>query len=326
MSPYAHQLYARSQNVSEIRHHSALENSRALLTVTTMADIEIIRERGDGFTHQGHSVSYTDSYIKLRRSFKQHLKRLRGVQLHVFLFISLSETPPDVKTLCAELEYHSESICNALDILVARRFIEEMPRVGSNGIKCYRHISFAWDGPDRSAPADVRISESEIRQPRGKPKFDTRKIRDGDAEKRNSTRRKAKSDAENSRVPHDMNDDSYLKQERDSSIHDNPATQKILAENGVQGKNLDLLARSVAPTTAQAWADWLTVVDRERWTQPVGYLVKKLLANPNARPPFVPIQTPETARRAGPVISGRLAELALQYALPEATDADEPTP
>lgn len=277
-----------------------------------MADFEIVRESADGFTHQGHSVTYTDAYIKIRRSFKQHLKRLRGVRLHVFMFISLSETPPDVLSICDELEYHSASICSALDYLVARRFVEELPRVGSHGIKRYRHISFAWDGPDRTAPADVRISENEIRDDRVKAKSENQKTRGTTAQKRNTTTRKADFDANNSRPPHDMNDDSLNHQAlMQPSIHE-AETREIFAESGIEGKNLDLLARTVSPEVAQAWADWLTAVNRTLWTRPEGFCVKKLLGDKqtrgdtNARPPYLkPLGDPKRARR--PVITGKLA-------------------
>lgn len=92
--------------------------------------------------------------------------------------------------------------------------------------------------------------------------------------------------------------------------------RKTFADCGIEGKNLDLLARAVAPEIAREWADWLHAVDRKRWTRPEGYLVKKLLGDkqtagdPKAKPPFVKTESAEGQRPIIGRISGHLAEKA----------------
>lgn len=240
-----------------------------------MADFEIVREAADGFSHQGHTVVYTDAYIKLRCSFlDEALRTLKGSPLSVFFAVSLSLNPPDVETICQRTGYHEWSVGKALDYLISHRFIEELKRVGPNGNKVYRPLRYAWSGSDKNAPSETRNGKITIRR----EPF-------------------ARHD--------DMNDDLLNHDHEGSFIHE---TRKIFAESGIEGKNLDLLARAVSPETAQAWADWLRAVNRTLWTRPEGYCVKKLLENSNAQPPYVKkVARASTPRR--PVISGKLAPL-----------------
>jgi hypothetical protein len=251
-----------------------------------MADIEIVRESADGFTHQGHSVSYTDAYIKVRRSFlNEALRTLKGSPLSVFLAVCLSLEAPDDDTICSLTGFHTWSVQKALDYLIKHHFIEELPRVGSNGHKLYRPIRYAWSGSDKNAPPEPRNGEFTFRPARI-----------------------ARHD--------DLNDDLLIDHSESSFIHE---TRKIFLECGIQGTNLDRLARSVQPEVAQAWAEWLRVVNRTIWHTPEGNCVKKLLADPTARPPFSKLPGPAPRVRK----PGKLAPL---FALENEEDPadDEP--
>lgn len=240
-----------------------------------MADVEIIREQAEGYTHQGHSVSYTDAYIKVRRSFlNEALRTLKGAPLSVFFAVSLSPEPPDVDTICALTGYHSASVCKALDYLVTHHFLQEVGREGSRGVKVYVSLRYAWSGSDKRAPREGRISKSEIRR----ELF----ARHDDDELTNSP--------------------STLQ----ASIHDTQKTREIFAGH-IQGVNLDRLAAGVSPETAQLWVEWLERVDRKRWTNPEGYCFKKLNADPEAHPPAIAVESAPRPRR--PTITGKLANI-----------------
>src|SRR5581483_9827763 len=267
-----------------------------------MADLEFIREGTDGFTHQGHTVSYTDAYIKVRRSFlQQALRTLKGAPLSLFFAVSLSKEPPDVPTLCQLTGYHHETVCNGLDFLVERRFLEELTRSGSHGVKCYRPmVHYTYTGLDRDAPPDPELqncegrirknrlrdgnalgfgnSESESAEnPRGLAENPNPSAENPRTNAKNSRRIKKQiekrelSNAENPRSRHDMNDDVQNEIHKENSfIHGNSpkehadaqlATRKIFAAYGIVGPNLDTLAQRVAVSIAMKWALWSAHVD-----------------------------------------------------------------
>lgn len=268
-----------------------------------MADIEIIREQTDGFTHQGHSVSYTDSYIKIRRSFRQNaLRLLRGAPLSVFMEISLADEPPDVQTICANTGYTSTAtVCAALDMLVDRNFIREIRRTGSNGVKCYAAINYTWSGSDRHPPQDIvddppRISNNEIRTK--PPQSEIRPLQ--------TKIRRLKSEV---RRVHDMNDDvpnSNHSLDKTSSIHVRAEIEKILADAFV-GINVQRLAERIDdPELAQAWVDWCNDSETlKQFRNPQGIAYRALMQAANARPAFFNKRQPAVRK---PTISGKLAD------------------
>lgn len=281
-----------------------------------MADIEIIRESADGFTHQGHSVSYTDTYVKVRRSFRRRaLKTLRGAPLSVFWAVVLAEDPPGIKQICEDTGIDSPTtVCKALDFLVERQFLQETGRNGKNGNKVYAAVSYTWSGPDRNAPQDI------VSAPDGIPKYGiperapkngipSQKVESEDRPKWNPTKNSGKRASKNGIRPHDMNDDlSNENHLKESFIHDRAATRKIFQAAGIEGKNLDLLAGTVTPEIAQGWARWLETVNRGRWTRPEGFVFKQLSADPTKRAPFAPNAEPAPRVRK-PTITGKLAIL-----------------
>lgn len=319
-----------------------------------MADLEFIREAADGFTHQGHSSSSTDAYIKVRRSFlNQALRTLKGAPLSIFFAVSLCKDPPDVPTICQLTGYHNETVCIALDFLVERRFLEELGRSGSHGVKVYHPLlSYTYTGLDRDAPPDPELQTDESRNRKirlrdgnsgtndsngvevGKSDYDDAENPRVRAENprtnaenprriKKQTRKREFDDAENPRTRHDMNDDVQNEIHKENSfIHGSPqeaeATRKILAAAGIEGPNLDALAQRVSVSVAGQWALWLERVDRERWKNPEGYCAKKLLKNPSTEPYGVKPKPPAPQRKGS--IVGLLAPLPRDIAEMEDTE------
>jgi hypothetical protein len=266
-----------------------------------MADIEIVRETANGFSHQGHSVFYTDSYVKLRRSFRKHaLRLLRGAPLSCFMEIALADEPSDVQTICANTGYTSTAtVCAAIDFLVERNFIEEIGRTGPNGVKRYRAINYAWSGSDRNAPQDVveepsRISKNEIRLCAPQTKI-----------------RRAKSEI---RPVHDMNDDVLIKHEHSEETSSCIAEVAKILSRAFDGVNVQRLAGRIDSTElAEEWVTWCSDDESKRqFRNPQGIAYGKLMATRNARPKFMH-RAEERARR--PVISGKLANEILHRAV-----------
>lgn len=63
-------------------------------------------------------------------------------------------------------------------------------------------------------------------------------------------------------------------------------TRELFDAIGVQGVNLDILARSVELECAEHWQAWVESKP-QGYKLPVGYLVKQLKANPRAEPPAI---------------------------------------
>ncbi len=277
-----------------------------------MADMEIVRESADGFTHQGHSVSYTDSYVKVRRSFRRHaLKTLRGAPLSVWWEIALADEPPDVAQICDDTGIKSQTtVCAALDFLVEHGFIKEVGRAGRNGAKAYAPVSYTWSGSDRNAPpVEDGIPKNGIPKRAAKIGIPSQELESDGRENWNPTKNNDKRAAKIGIRRHDMNDDVLNKKHEEKSfIHGTAQTREILQRAGIEGKNLELLAASVAPEIAETWAQWLKQVDRRRWSRPEGYAFNTLSADPTKRAPYVKSKE-KPAPRGGKnfSITGKLA-------------------
>lgn len=248
-----------------------------------MSDIIVVREQAEGFTEHGHSVSYTDGYIKLRKTFRyKALRLLKGAPLSVFCSVALADEPPDVQTICADTGYSPHAVCDALDFLVSRHYLEEQGRKGSRGVKVYRPVSYTWCGSDRNAPPDAENED------------DSRIAK-------NAIRRRHD----------DMNEIPNHETLEDSFIHERQTESRAILEKlGIEGPNLVRLSAVVAPSVAQAWLDWSEQVDRTRWKNPAGFAAKRLLGHPQAEPPYSKKDEPKK-RKA--FIAGRLAEKVLRH-------------
>lgn len=280
-----------------------------------MADIELHRDLAEGFTHQGHSVSTRDTYIKVRRSFRQHsLKLLKGAPLSVFLCVALSDTPPNVQDICADTGYHHETVCLALDFLVERRFLAETGRWGSHGNKRYIPLAYAWSGPDHQAP-DTDES-SQIRKNR-KREPNTRKTRAERAEIPRSNSDVPLSNSENPRIgaensAHDDDDESDNSNSSRGHHHGAPASasaiEKILAKrfDGINARRLAAHVQTVE--SAEMLVAWLDLPEtRKRFRNPQGFAYTEITKNPHNNP-FWLISSPSKPEKP-PVISGKLANL-----------------
>jgi len=123
-------------------------------------------------------------------------------------------------------------------------------------------------------------------------------------------------------------DNLDLKQQHPIGVQPNctPAMQldctsesmKILHQAGVEGRNLEMLAATVMPNVARRWAEWVPVAPHS-FKDPVGYLVRRLLNDPNAEPPRV------RGSVRGKTVSEVLAELRdkLQAEAEDAEDTEE---
>lgn len=265
-----------------------------------MADIEIIRESADGFTHQGHSVSYTETYLKVRRSFRRHaLKVLKGAPLSIFWEIALSDEPLDIPTICEDTGYTSPTtVCAALDFLVERRFIEEIGKSGWHGAKLYRAIGYTWSGSDRNAPPDVVATESRI--PNNGIWNSTL---ENEVRLTKTGIRRAKSGIR----PRIVVVDSLVQNSKESSLRKQQQTttktRKLLQDCGIFGKPLIRLSEIIDVETAQAWLDWRAEAP-SYLRNPVGVIVNALLTDPTSKPPT---KSKEEQPRRRPVITGKLA-------------------
>lgn len=288
-----------------------------------MADLEIIHETSEGYTHQGHSAFSADSYIKIRRSFRHNaLRLLRGAPLSCFFEIALADDPPDVQTICANTGYASTAtVCAALDFLVSRNFIRETGRV--NGVKCYRAVNYAWSGPDRRAPQDIETETGDI---------SNNEIVKRDAEKETSyptRRQRVKSEISvaqteitpaKSEIARHVHDDVDIKHEHkeETSIHGISEIEKILSTcfEGVNVKRL--AARLDEPAHAQAWVDWcLNAATRKKYRNPQGIAYTTLMETRNAQPPFAASKGENAVREFRP---GRITgHLAARFATREET-------
>ena len=81
-----------------------------------------------------------------------------------------------------------------------------------------------------------------------------------------------------------------------------PESMKILHQAGVEGRNLEMLAATVTPDVARHWAEWVPGAPQS-FTDPVGYMVRRLLKDPTTEPPRV------RASRRGKTVAETLAEL-----------------
>lgn len=279
-----------------------------------MADIEYVREHADGYTHQGHSASARDKYIKLRRSFRQHsLKLLKGAPLSIFLCVALSDTPPNVQDISDDTGYHPETVCIALDFLCERRFLAEISRHGSHGNKRYIPLAYTWSGPDDNAPDadDSQIRKNRIRQ------MPPRKNRAGHAEIPRSNSGFPLSNSENPRENaensvHDDDDESDNSNSSREHHHGAPASasaiEKILAK-GFDGINARRLVAHVQTVeSAEMLVAWLDLPEtRKRFRNPQGFAYTEITKNPRNNP-FWLISSPSKPEKP-PVISGKLANL-----------------
>ena len=95
-------------------------------------------------------------------------------------------------------------------------------------------------------------------------------------------------------------------------------SKEILSQVGVEGRNLEMLAATVMPNVARRWAEWVPVAPHS-FKDPVGYLVRRLLNDPNAEPPRV------RGSVRGKTVSEVLAELRdkLQAEAEDAEDTEE---
>ncbi len=281
-----------------------------------MAEIEYVREHADGFSQQGHAVFSTDAYVKVRRSFRRHsLKLLKGAPLSVFLCVALSETAPDVQTICADTGYHHETVCRALDFLVERRFLAESGRAGCNGPKTYRPLVYTWSGSDRNAPTDP-VSRK-IRIPQAQPHLFREELAENsrpDAEKSRSNSDFPRSDSDFSRknprlvvdvvVPQLAVPESQLaekQQQQQIAPAPHTAAQDVLYRAGILPPTLDEFA-DVELDVAEAWADWIADTRKHRTAKnPAAIAINALRANGTAMPPGM------SSGRRKPLIQGPLA-------------------
>lgn len=250
-----------------------------------MSDVEVIHEHADGYTETGHSVSYTDGYIKFRKTFRYKAMRLlKGAPLSVFLDVALATEPIGILTICADTGYGSHSVCNALDFLVLHNFLEELGRSGSNGSKQYRAKSYTWSGSDRNAPPDSdltpvssggRIALDAIRQKR-----DT--VPDNAIEPPKSAIRRARN-----AIP--VHDDGTFSLTRDKTLIEENASscqerEAMLSGAGFEGVNVHRLAEKVTDIAIiKEWCKFVTENPR-KYRRPQGEAYLILKDDPRALP------------------------------------------
>jgi len=201
---------------------------------------------------------------------KQIVPMLRGCFAQVYLLIGAYEVDPlglTFSEICELTGLSKPSVSAAIKFLSRNNIITSQRE--ENAIRYHACFGFYF----RGSPVNLR----------------------GEAEVRNFL------------TSHDMNDDVLHEVHVEKSfIHDMTETRKILSAAGIQGKNLESLAETVAPEIAETWATWIENVPRERWRNPEGYVVKQLAANPQQRAPFVKMEAPRVQR---PVLTGKLAYL-----------------
>jgi len=245
-----------------------------------MSDLEIHQNHVRGFGITGQVSESSESFIKLRTSFRNgYLRALKGAPLSVFICVALHEADSDgcsLSEIMEETGYTKPSVIDAIRYLSdsAHRFIEEAG-LESDGTKRYRVTAFAWYGK-KPQPSN------------------------------NSSGKKILPPREKIFLPHD---DDVLDSKPSEKIvhHDMAAVEKIL-EAVFEGVNVQRLAKILDAKRAQEWVDWIQSPEtRKRFRNPAGAAYTALKESPNARPPQF-AKPPEPAARR-PVIRGKLAAL-----------------
>lgn len=245
-----------------------------------MSDLEIHQNHVRGFGINGQVSESSESFIKLRTSFRNgYLRALKGAPLSVFICVALHEADSDgcsLSEIMEETGYTKPSVIDAIRYLSdsAHRFIEEAG-LESDGTKRYRVTAFAWYG---KKPQNKNTSSGKIILPPRKKIFS----------------------------PHD--DDVLDSNSSEKTIHHDMAEVEKILEQVFEGVNVQRLAKVLDVARAQEWVAWIQSPDtRKRFRNPAGVAYTTLKASPNARPPQ--FSKPNAARPRKPVIRGKLAEM-----------------
>jgi hypothetical protein len=238
---------------------------------------QIVREQRIAYNERGLAGVEDGAYIKIEAALTDWIVRMRGAKLSTFVFISLTEAnvclgraeAPTAMDISIATGYTKRATNYALRWLEKNEFVAQ-GEPNKEGYPTYRPKAFAFFGKPRRWETHFPPRE---KIPSGKS--------------------------------HDMNDEVLNDySHKESFIHEEGEISRLESEShrifqkaGIAGKNLILLSERVVPEIAQAWADWLGVVDRKRWTLPEGYCFKQLIGNPSARPPYAAAESGEPVRR-----------------------------
>ncbi len=223
---------------------------------STVSGAGIVHERQLKYGSAGQ-VRTEEAYMKFLESFLTDgsLRRLKGAPLSAFIAVGLHEvqvilhgvSPFMLSDIEQATGYSRPTLSRALDRLVADHFLCELPRSGKNGEKQYRVDGYLWFG--NRPHAGRRSKDSLLRE----------KI-----------------------FSHDDDDiPESLSPEIPHHHHSSAEARKIFLAAGVAGKNLDRLARSVAPAHARAWVESLGHAPASVQS-PIGVMVAALLEDPEA--------------------------------------------
>ena len=232
-----------------------------------MSHLQVIREQRIGFGDLGQESQSDQVYIKILASFGEVLRYLKGARLSTFLCVALHESQIvlgaspalTLSSIQVTTGYSRPAIIESLDELVARRLIEELAERGEAGEKQYRVCAYAWFG-DKRTPA------------KGKESLPP------SAESKKTLLAKKSFPI----VVVDINTTPLL---GDHQQQQNlfAATKKLFSQAGVCEPVLSRLSERVELEIAREWCEWLEDAPEE-FTNPIGFMVKQLLADPRARP------------------------------------------
>lgn len=119
--------------------------------------LEAVREEHVSVTAGGHSLTWTDFYIKFKVAFrKRALRELKGAKLSVFLCLALhvdrdGVAHPGIETIMRETGYSRPAVCSALDSLEELGLVAKRDAVYM-GPDEYVVNGYAWFGQN-PAPA-----------------------------------------------------------------------------------------------------------------------------------------------------------------------------
>ncbi len=201
-------------------------------------------------------------YYKCLTSFLDILPMMKGARLSVWECVKCYEPAPLGANFALILKHTAlsePSAKRAIQFLLDHSLIHE--ERGDDGDVRYRGSAYAWSGPDEEEPAAPEERREAGTGPPPAKKIFFRVYDDDDSP------------------------GSDLSEQHHQHQIFAPETKKIFSGAGVDlGRNLDRLAETVLPELAARWVQRLPHAP-QRFTEPVGFMVKHLLHDPTEEPP-----------------------------------------